>query len=150
MIYIFENGSYKLVKKMQKNTVPRAEYINRCKEFLKLFIDMAADFLIDIQEVENKLFTYDKLQIKYGNWIQRVKKEFISLSDLEVAPDDLHDWVEEILKMAGSVVDVSILLEGNRETKSITEREEWLISHATKQYYESVERLKELEQGISM
>lgn len=135
---------------MQKNTVPRSEYINRCKEFLKLFIDMAADFLIDIQEVENKLLTYDKLQIKYGNWIQRVKKEFISLSDLEVAPDDLHDWVEEILKMAGSVVDVSILLEGNRETKSITAKEEWLISHATKQYYESVERLKELEQGISM
>ena len=149
-IYIFENSSYALVKKMQENTVPRAEYINRCKDFLKLFIDMAADFLIDLQEVENKLFSYEKLQIKYGNWIQMVKKEFISLSDLDVAPDDLHDWVEEILKMAGSVVDVSILLEGNRETKSITAREEWLISHATKQYYESVERLKELEQGISM
>lgn len=149
-IYIFENGAYTLVKKIQGNTTPRAEYIMKCKEFLKLFIDMAADFLVDFQEIENKMFTYKVLQTKYGQWIQNVRSEFISLSDIEVAPNDLHDWVEEILKMAGSVLDISIMLEGDRETKSITSREEWLITHATKQYYESIERLKELEHDIVM
>lgn len=82
---------------MQEKVMSREEYIKKCKDFLKLFIDMAEDFFIDFQEVANKTLTYEKLQIKYGKWIKQVKKEFISLSDMDVAPDDLHDWVEEIL-----------------------------------------------------
>lgn len=107
-----------------------------------MFIDLAEDFFIDFQEVANKTLTYEKLQIKYGQWIKRVKREFISLSDMDVVPDDLHDWVEEILQMSGCVLDLSILMEGDNRTKKITEREEWLINSSKKQYYESVEKLK--------
>lgn len=144
-IYIFENSSYALVKRMQEKVMPREEYIKKCKDFLKLFIDMAEDFFIDFQEVANKTLTYERLQIKYGKWIKQVKKEFISLSDMDVAPDDLHDWVEEILQMSGYVLDLSILLEGNSSSKKITEREEWLINNAKKQYYESIEKLNNIE-----
>lgn len=146
-IYIFENSSYALVKKLQANTIPRAEYIKECKDFLKLFIDMAEDFLIDFQEVINKTFTYEKLQLKYGAWINSAKREFVLLSDMEVAPDDLHDWVEEIFRISGCVLDLSILLEGDNNSKKITEREEWLIKHARKQYYESIENLKRIEEN---
>ena len=144
-IYIFENTSYALVKRMQINTIPREEYIAKYKGFLKLFIDMAEDFLIDFQEVANKTLTYEKLQKKYGQWIKTVKREFVLLSDMETAPDDLHDWTEEILQMSGYVLDLSILLEGDNRTKKITEREEWLINHARKQYCESIEKLKKIE-----
>lgn len=67
------------------------------------------------------------------------------MSDMDVAPDDLHDWVEEIHQMSGYVLDLSILLEGNISSKKITEREEWLINNAKKQYYESLEKLNNIE-----
>lgn len=47
--------------------------------------------------------------------------------------------------MSGYVLDLSILLEGNSSTKKITEREEWLINNAKRQYYESIEKLNNIE-----
>lgn len=81
-------------------------------------------------------------EYEWNRWIKEVKKEFIALSDMEVAPDDLHDWVEEIFTMSGGVLNLSMIIEGNKEANSITTREEWMINHAIKQYYESVEKLK--------
>ena len=65
-----------------------------------------------------------------------------------IPPDDLCDWSEEILSLSGWVLDLSIFLEGNKYLGTITEREEWLIDNTVKHYYESIEKIKELEKNI--
>lgn len=149
-VYIYENRSYDLIKRMQENTISEAEYVKKCREFLKLFIDMAEDFLIDLQEADNGFLSYEQLQIKYADRMNTVKRDYISLTDMEAAPDGLHDWVKEILLMSGCVLDLSILLEGDMLSKRITEREKWLIDNARKQYNESIERIKKTEKELNI
>lgn len=147
-IYLYKNMSYDLIRKMQIQTIDRNEYINQFREFLRLFICMSEDFITDIMEVKNRTITYTDLQKKYSDIIKEVKKEYIRLSDTDIPPDDLRDWSEEILSLSGWVLDLSIFLEGNKYSGTITEREEWLIDNTVKHYYESIEKIKELEKNI--
>ena len=78
----------------------------------------------------------------------KVKQEFIQSSDMEVAPEEIHDWVEEIMQLSGWILDLSIYLEGDKQDGAITDREEWLIQNTIKKYNESLEKLKELETSI--
>ena len=78
----------------------------------------------------------------------KVKQEFINLSDTEIAPECIHDWIEEIVQLSGWILDLSIYLEGDERDGTITDREEWLIRNTINNYYESLEKLKELEMNI--
>lgn len=147
-IYIFKNTSYDLVRKMQEHTISKDEYIKQCKNYLKLFVDKAEDFCVDLMEVYNCKLSFSELQRRYEKWIIKVKQEFIQLSDMEVAPEEIHDWVEEIMQLSGWILDLSIYLEGDKHDGTITDREEWLIQNTIKKYHESLEKLKELEMNI--
>ena len=133
---------------MQEHTVSKEEYIKQCKNYLKLFVDKAEDFCVDLMEVYNYKLSFQELQRRYKEWMTKVKYEFIQLSDMEVAPKEIHDWVEEIMQLSGWILDLSIYLEGDKLSGTITDREEWLIQSTKKRYYESLEKLKELEMDI--
>lgn len=147
-IYIFRNTSYDLVRKMQEHTISKDEYIKQCKNYLKLFIDKAEDFCVDLMEVYNCKISFSELQNRYKEWMLKVKHDFIKLSDMEVAPEEVHDWVEEIMQLSGWILDISIYLEGDKQEGSITNREEWLLQNTIKEYHASLEKLKELETSI--
>lgn len=147
-IYIFKNSSYDLVRKMQEHEMSEEEYIKQCKEYLKLFVDKAEDFCVDLMEVYNRKLSFTELQSRYKEWILKVREEFIRLSDMEVAPENIHDWGEEIMQLSGWILDLSIYLEGDRSDGTITAREEWMIQNTIKKYHASLEKLKELETSI--
>lgn len=148
-IYIFKNTSYDLIRKMQQNTVSKEVYVSQCTKYLEMFVDKAEDFCSDLREIYNRKLTFDELQIRYKSWMTDIKKEYIKLSDMEVAPDEIHDWVEEILQLSGWILDLSIYLEGNSQQEgTITEREAWLIQNAVRKYHASLERLRTLEHNV--
>lgn len=140
-IYMYENTSYDVLKKMQESTMSREEFVRRNQELLSEIVSLAEQFIVDMQEVANQTVTIDKIKEVYQNWITSVKKKYISLSDGDIAPDDLHMWSEGIMQLAGYIVDFAILL----DSETITDRELWLINNAKKQYYEYLEKLKEVE-----
>ena len=43
------------------------------------------------------------------------------MSDMEVAPEEIHDWVEEIMQLSGWILDLSIYLEGDKQDGTITD-----------------------------
>jgi len=147
-IYIWTNTSYKMLRKMQEPSVSREDYILQNKKFLSVFINMAGQFVIDMQAVANKEMTLHDLQDKYTEWIADVRNRYINLSDLDVAPDDLHDWSEEITNLAGCVLDLSLMLQGDKINHEITDREQWLINDSIRRYNESLRRLSEIEKSI--
>ena len=148
-IYVYENRSYGMLKKKQEPTMTRTEFIESNRKLLALIVSMAERFIYDLQEVTNKTKTIEAMQEEYGDWIRRVKRRYIELSDSDVAPDDLHDWSAEILDLAGWVADLSIFLENEHGGGTIGEREDWLMKNAIRRYHEAVDKLKAIEEDIN-
>ena len=147
-IYIWENGSYEMIKKIQVPTVTRSEFIEMNKKLLVSIVSLAEKFIVDMQEVANQIISIEEMQSKYGEWIKEVKIQYLKLTDLDVAPIDLHDWSAEIESLAGKILDMSLLLENDKGNGVIGERELWLINHAIDRYNESLEKLKKIEENI--
>lgn len=146
-IYIFNNASYHVIKSMQQPTKTREEFIDNYKGLLVTIVDLAEQFVVDLQEVMNRTISLERMQERYGRWITSVKKTYLRLSEEDIAPDDLHDWSEEIMELAGWVLDLALVLE-NRDS-IFTGSHQWLIQHAIREYQTSLERLKELEKSIA-
>lgn len=140
-ICIYRNPDYAMLKKMQAPTVSREEFIAQNKQLLAEVVSMAERFVRDLQEIANRTISVAEVQEKYKEWIQTVRRTYILLSDMDVAPDDLYAWSNEIYDLAGWVLDLSLLLEGR-----IGERELWLINNSVRLYHESLEKLKGLEE----
>lgn len=147
-IYIWENDSYEMIKKIQVPTVTRSEFIEMNKKLLVSIVSLAEKFIVDMQEVANQIISIEEMQSKYGDWIKEVKIQYLELTDLDVAPIDLHDWSAEIESLAGRISDMSLLLKNDKGNGVIGERELWLINHAIDRYNESLEKLKKIEENI--
>ena len=147
-IYIWENTSYRMLKQMQQPTRSMEEYIDELKELRRLIISLAEKFAFDLQEVANRTMTVEKLQVKYKEWVRLVEKSYLLLTDEDVPPDALHDWANEILDLAGWVVDLSILVKGLGKDGIIRENELWLMKNALRHYREAIEKLKEIEETM--
>ena len=82
-------------------------------------------------------------------WAGSVKSLYLRLSDEEAAPDDLYEWAEAILDLAGWVADIAILFEGSQSTPNeLSDNEQWLIDHSIRRYYEAVEKLRFIDETV--
>ena len=147
-ICINENTSYALIKSLQVSKQSRSDFINENRTLLYEMISMADWFLADLQEVANGTILKAELKVKYGNWARQVRKRYLELTDFDVAPIDLHDWSEEILSLAGWVLDLALIVE--KKDQELGEWEMWLLKDAGKKYHQSLERLVELEKDMDL
>lgn len=147
-IYIRENPDYFLLKGKQHPGLSREDFILQNRKFLSLFVNMAGQFITDLEAVGNKELSMEEMQEKYWGWIRQVRAGYIDLTDLDIPPDDLHDWADEILNLAGCILDVSVLMEGERDTGQVGERERFLITDAIRKYNESLMNVVRLEKDI--
>lgn len=132
-----------MLKKMQTPTVTRDEFILSNQKLLAEIVSMAEQFIFDLHEIVNRTTDIPTVQKKYRRWIVAVREKYILLSDMDAAPDDLLEWANEIMDLAGWVVDMSLMLDGD-----IGAREAWLINNAMRQYNESLIRLKKIEKDL--
>ena len=141
-IYLFRNNSYAILKDMQRPVKSREAVEADYKKLLALIVTEAERFIYDLQEVRNRTVSIEQMRGAYGEWIGRVKGLYIRLSEEEAAPDDLYDWAEAILDLAGWVADLAILFEGNRGGGTgLRANERWLIDYSIRRYYAAVEKL---------
>ena len=142
-ILVYENTSYAMIKEMQKSTISRTDYIKENKKLLSTIVSLAENFIYDLQEVINKTANINDFQSHYKDWINEVKKRYIQLSEIDVSPDDLYEWSNEIVSLAGWVLDLALLINGE-----IGQRETWLINNSIRNYNASLERLAHLEKLV--
>ncbi len=149
-IYLFLNPSYDLLKEIQKPSGSREELIRNHQTLLAEIVTLAEAFIYDLQAAvnQNTNAAITDLRRKYGPWIGKVRNAFIRLSDEDVPPDDLHDWAEEIVDLAGWVMNLAILLERAQSPEGLSTDDLWLVRHAVGRYYRSMEKLKTLEHVI--
>ena len=144
-IYLWENQSYDSLKKIYQSRQSREDFIKEHKMLLADIVNLAEEFIVDLQELANGTVTIETLRARYGDWIAAVREKYILLTETEIAPDDLHDWSEEILTLAGWILDMALMLDQKGQDGVIGERELWLIHNAVRQYYESLEKLGKLD-----
>lgn len=139
-IYIWENKSYSMLKKMQTQTISRKEYIKENQKLLAAIVSRAECFIQDLQEVDNQTLSMKDLKKIYQPWIQEVQSLYLKVSDLDVPPKEIHCWAEKIADLAGWVTDMSLILEHYGENRN--ESQIWLIKNMVKRYYEGLEWLR--------
>lgn len=61
-IYIYENTSYDMLKKMQEPRQTREEFIEENKQLLAVIVTLAEKFVVDLQEVANNTLTIYEMQ----------------------------------------------------------------------------------------
>ncbi len=141
-ICISSNSSYQMLKKLQTPSMSRDVFIAENKKLLAEIVSMAESFIFDLQSVVNGTGDKKDIQSRYKDWILEVRRKYILLTDLEEAPDDLSEWANQIYDLAGWVLDISFLLEGN-----MGDTELWMIQNSIRRYKESLEHLKALEES---
>ena len=144
-IYLFQNTSYAILKDMQRPTKAREQVAADHQKLLALIVTEAEKFVYDLQEVRNCTLSLSRMRSSYGDWIKNVKSLYIRLSEEEPAPDDLYDWAEEVLDLAGWVADLAILFEGSHTgSAELTDNERWLINHSIRRYFDAIEKLRNM------
>lgn len=143
-IYVWENSCYEMLKQMQEPSMTREEFILTNKKLLALIVSKAEAYIVDLQEVANRLLNLREMQERYRTWSLEVRKLYLKLTDGDIAPEDLHDWSEEILNLAGWVLDLGLWLEKKQGKGEIGENELWLIKRTVSEYYESLEKIRKI------
>ena len=144
-IYIFQNKSYDLLKEIQKTTITKEEYVIGYRKLLSTVINSAEDFITDLQEIFNGAKKIEEINEKYKRWFNEVRTEYLALSDYDMPPDELNEWSQRILNLAGCVLDMAIYFE-RRDQKNVPDVE--AIKMAIKQYYQSIEKIKTIEEDL--
>lgn len=143
-VNILWNSSYDILKEMQRPVKTREQFVEDNKRLLALIVSLAEQFIYDLQEVYNHTFTMEMLFDKYSRWTQDVKDKYIDLSDVDIAPDDLKEWSDNIMDLAGWVLDIAVILEKHR-IMDLTSQDVWLIKDRIKHYYDALENIKAVE-----
>lgn len=136
--------------KLSGANLSEEEYVLETKKILVEVVSLAEKFLVSFQEVANHTISAEEVKVHYQEWSRRVKTLYLRLSDGAIPPDYLYAWTEQVVDVAGCVTDLAILLEEqNRSNQNgFDERGSWLMNHAVKQYYEGLEKLKEVEKKL--
>ena len=144
------NLGEKVPGKLSGENLSEEEYVLETKKILVEVVSLAEKFLVSFQEVANHMISAEKVKVHYQEWSRRVKTLYLRLSDGAIPTDHLYAWTEQVVDVAGCVTDLAILLEEqNRSNQNgFDERGSWLMNHAVKQYYEGLEKLKEVEKEL--
>lgn len=143
-ICICRNPSYEMLRKIQQPTQTRDECILKTKKTLSNIVALAEQFISALHEVENQTTTVPIVKQNYEQWIRTVKKQYNQLADSDIASDDLYAWAQEVMNLAGTVLDLALLLDMT-SNETFGSREQWLMNFSIRQYYVSLEKLKALE-----
>ena len=146
-IYIFINSSYDILRAMRDDNITSEEYENDVEELFYKIMNRAEQFISCMTETFNHTKTLESAQREFQPWIKDVFGLFIRMSDAPISPDDIHAWAEEVLSLAGWVIDMILPLQNSKGAQSLDERNKWLFQNAVRQYYDSLERIKEIERS---
>ena len=106
---------------------------------------MGEMFVRDITEVYNKTMDMSAFRNAYVTWVKKIKKDYIKLSDMSSPPDEIYDYSEKVLELAGWLVDLGIYVEGDKELEPI---DHWVIKNAVRRYHESIGIITNLQEDI--
>lgn len=144
-VYIYCNSSYELVRKLNEPDADPEEYMQSLNVAISDIINMGEMFVRDLTEVYNKTMDICTFRDAYKVWIRKVKKDYLRLTDMSSPPDEIYEYSENVLDLAGWLVDLGIFVDGDKEIRAI---DHWAIKNAVRRYRESIDTITKMQKMV--
>ncbi len=138
-IYIYKNSSYQMLRSMRDDSINLQEYEADVRYLFYRIIEYAETYITCIREVYNRTKTIEEAQREYLPWMKEIYELYNRLTDIPIAPDDIHEWTENVLQLSGWVIDMALILQNFSNNIDYDERNQWLFQNAVKNYYDCLE-----------
>ncbi|MDO4961229.1 MAG: caspase family protein [Eubacteriales bacterium] len=144
-IYVYLNPSYDILKRTRDTDISREGYIEMSRRLLSNVVKRAEVFIKALRELDNGTICVQNVVGEFAGWTGEVYSGYIRLSDTPVPPDDIKPWADEIMNLAGIIVDLALWLEELKSADEIDDRHRWLMNDAVRRYDEALEKIKRYE-----
>lgn len=138
-IYIWKNPDYELIRKIQSQESSYEVSERESKKLLQKVLLKAQIFVQTMEEVQNQKIQITDVKNEYQEWIKEIRKLYLKLTDQPIPPDELYCWIQDILSLAGWILDIAIVL----EKEKLDSGDFWILQNSIKNYYEELEKLKQ-------
>lgn len=137
-IYIWKNPDYELIRKIQSQELSYEVSERESKKLLQKVLLKAKIFVQTMEEVQNQKIQITDVKNEYQEWIKEVRKLYLKLTDQPIPPDELYCWIQDILSLAGWILDIANVF----KKEKLDSGDFWILQNALKNYYEELEKLK--------
>lgn len=148
-IHFNVHSYYENLKVFNKNhTGNKEELILKTKEILSKMITLAEKVIYHFNEYKNKVIS-EKDFIEIMNIISpQLEKCYILSTDLDIAPDEMHDWDQACTLIFGTIHDFTLFYNKKGIEQRTAKNRIDCMEMTIKRYYSDLSKIHEVEKNI--
>lgn len=140
---------YELLKDFNlKNTGDRNKLLSDGTEIMRRLIMLAEKAIALYNELKNQNITEDVMIQKMKILIPMISEAYFEVSNLNIAPNELHNWKQGILNLAATIHDFTYFYNSDFMLQRTPENRLACMDMTIRRYYNELEQLKCLENEI--
>ncbi len=132
----------------QENTGSKYNVISKTKDILSPMLTIAEKVIHYFNEFKNGVFTEEDLIQEMENIISDINNYYFKSHDLDIPPDEIHDWIQACVMLIGTVYDFSLYYNKKYLSKRTPENRRACMEITIKQYYSDLEKVRKLEEKL--
>lgn len=147
-VFFDVHTQYNAIKNLNNKAIDIDEFINQSRESISRIIIYGEKYISLFREYLNNILSEKQFINLSQQYISEINKWYIKETDLDIPPNDLHDWSQIQIELAGSLHDCSLYYNIKSLDKWTTDNRKWLMSNSIKQYETNLEKYKKLDAEV--
>lgn len=140
---------YEQLKSFSKeNTASKDELILKIKGILANMLGLAEKVIYKYNEFKNQTLTEAELFDEMELLIPAIDKNYFTSTDLEIAPNKLHDWAQACALLFGTIHDFTLLYNKTYKSQRTSGNRQACMEDTIKRYYFDLDKVCKLEGQI--
>lgn len=132
----------------EENTGNKYELILKVREILGYMINLGEKVIKLYNEYKNGAFTEFELCQELDTLIHKLDKYYIISTDLEIPPDEIHEWFQACKDLFATIHDFTLFYNKNYMSIRTTKNRKDCMEMTIQRYYSSLDRVSKLEEKI--
>ena len=133
-----------------KNTGDKNKLICEATEIMKRLIALGEEVIAIYYELKNENITEEVIVQKMKNLVPQITKAYFEETNLDIAPDELHDWKQGISNLAETIHDFTYFYNSEYMLQRNSENRLACMDMTISRYYTELERMKCLENEMAI
>jgi hypothetical protein len=130
---------------INKNRGNKDEVIYKTKDLLAYMLTLSEEVIFHYNEYKNEIFTEVEFVEKIENLILEIDKYFLMSTEMEIAPDEIHEWYKACKELFGTIHDFTLFYNKKYMTQRTIENRKACMEMTVKRYYSDLDRVINLE-----
>lgn len=129
----------------QDNMGDKEELLLAVKEISRAMLNSAEEIISHYNEYTNGLISESVLVEQIDPSLSKIKESFMASTDLEIAPDDLHDWMQAYSNIFATIHNFTYYYNRKYLAQRTPENRKACMEMTIKNYYAELEEIIEVE-----